>query len=369
MTAGAEGTTAAGPGALPHLRIGLIRGDGIGPELVESAVTVLEAAVEGEARLTFHEEEGGAGAYVRHGTPLSAEALHRIEHDYAATLKGPVGLPEVRRPDGTEAGLLGGVLRGGLDAYANVRPVLGLPGVRTVLRPEVGPIDYVIVRENTEGLYLSRGLGVRNDRAAADQMLMTREGVERIARFAFELARTRSGAPADGVRRVTCVDKSNVLRSYAFFHDIVTEVSRGYPDVELDHRYADAAGHDLVADPAHFDVVVTENFLGDLLSDVGAATVGGLGMCPSGNIGERSAYFEPIHGSAPRIAGRDLANPVSQILSAALLADHVGLRTTGGRIRAAVASAFASQALALTASGSPTIGTRATAGVVCEHLG
>ncbi|MEQ3553278.1 isocitrate/isopropylmalate family dehydrogenase [Pseudonocardia nematodicida] len=350
------------------LTLGVIRGDGIGPELVDAALQVLGAALAGVAELDVREEEGGARAYERNGTALQDDALARIRGEYDATLKGPVGLPGVRRPDGTEAGLLGGVLRGGLDAYANVRPIRTVPGVRHALHPDTGRIDHVIVRENTEGLYLSRGLGVRNDRAAADQMMMTRHGVERIARFAFRLAEQRSGAPADGVRRVTCVDKSNVLRSYAFFRDIVSEVAAEHPGVELDFRYADAAGHDLVADPGHFDVVVTENFLGDLLSDVAAATVGGLGMCPSGNIGDHAAYFEPIHGSAPTIAGLDRANPVSQILAAAMLLDHVGLREHGDRIRAAVDAAFAGGGVVLDERGSPTVGTAGTARIVAGLL-
>ncbi|MGA8115339.1 MAG: isocitrate/isopropylmalate family dehydrogenase [Actinocatenispora sp.] len=353
---------------MPTFRIGVIRGDGIGPELVDSAVEVLDAAVSGTAVLDYREESGGARTYAEHGYALAPEALARIRDEYDATLKGPVGLPEVRRPDGTEGGLLGGVLRGGLDTYANVRPIRSFPGVRTALRDGSGDIDHVVVRENTEGLYLSRGLGVGNDRACVDQLLLTRVGVERVVHHAFGLARRRGGAPADGVRRVTCVDKSNVLRSYAFFRDIFTEVAAQYPDVEADYRYADAAGHDLVQDPRHFDVLVMENFLGDILSDVGAATVGGLGMCPSGNIGDRTAYFEPIHGSAPSIAGTDRANPTSQILCAAMLLDHLGLSEAGQRIRDAVAAAFAAGRITLDQHGSPQVGTRAVAGIVRDHL-
>jgi isocitrate/isopropylmalate dehydrogenase len=348
--------------------IGVIRGDGIGPELVECAIEVLEAAVRGVARLTYHEESGGARTYAQTGEALSAQALERIRTRYDATLKGPVGLPEVRKPDGTEGGLLGGVLRGGLDAYANVRPIAGTPGVRSPMRPDLGDIDYVIVRENTEGLYLSRGSGVGNDRAVVDQLLMTREGVERVVRRAFRLAERRGGAPADGVSRVTCVDKSNVLRSYAFFRELFTGIAAEYPHIEADYRYADAAGHDLVHTPGRFDVLVMENFLGDILSDVGAATIGGLGMCPSGNIGETSAYFEPIHGSAPAIAGQDRANPASQILSAAMLLDHIGLPERAAAIREAVRGAFSSGEITLDESGSPDAGTRAVARIVTARL-
>lgn len=348
--------------------IGVIAGDGIGPELISSAKAVLNSASEGLVRLEFHDEDAGAGTYQRTGQNISPDALDRIKNDYSATLKGPVGLPEVRKPDGTEGGLLGGTLRGGLDAYANVRPIKSIPNVRTPMCSTRPDIDYVIVRENTEGLYLSRGLGVGNSRASTDQMLMTREGVERIVRFAFELARTRDGAPSDGVKRVTCVDKSNVIRTYAFFRDIFDEIAAEYPDIEADHRYADAAGHDLVFRPEKFDVLVMENFLGDILSDVGAATVGGLGMCPSANIGRDSAYFEPIHGSAPLLAGKNLANPTSQILSAAMMMHHVGEPEIGTRIEAAVHRAFERGLIRLAASGSPERGTTSVTEAVIESL-
>jgi isocitrate/isopropylmalate dehydrogenase len=349
-------------------QIGVINGDGIGPELMISAKAVLEAVCSDQVQLDFHEEDGGADTYLRTGANLSADALGRIREKYDATLKGPVGLPQVRKPDGTEGGLLGGTLRGGLDAYANVRPIRSFPNARTPMRLDQGRIDYVIVRENTEGLYLSRGLGVGNDRASSDQLLMTRVGVERVAHFAFKLALRRNGSPKDGVRRVTCVDKSNVIRTYAFFRQIFTEVAQHYPDIEVDYRYADAAGHDLVFDPCHFDVLVMENFLGDILSDVGAATVGGLGMCASGNIGDASAYFEPIHGSAPTIAGRNLANPVSQILSAAMMLRHIGEAELGARIEAAVELAFERRAIEILDSGSPLGGTTAVTEAVLAAL-
>ncbi|MGH8868319.1 MAG: isocitrate/isopropylmalate dehydrogenase family protein [Actinomycetes bacterium] len=350
-------------------RVALIRGDGIGPELTDSAVEVLCALADRyDLRLDFTAEPGGAGTYRETGHTMPPDALERLRTEYDAILKGPVGLPDVRHPDGTEAGLLGGVLRNGLDTYANVRPIRLLPGVRTPMRFGAGEIDYVIVRENTEGLYLSRGAGVANARAAADTLMLTREGCERVSRFAFALARRRSGAPADGVRRVTCVDKSNVLRSYAFFRRIFDEVAEAYPDIEADHRYADAAAHDLVADPAHFDVVVTENLLGDLLSDLGAATVGGLGMCPSGNMGDDAAYFEPIHGSAPTIAGQDRANPTSELLSCALMLEHLGEQDAAGRLRDAVTAAYAEGAVTLDGRGQPEAGTREVTRAVLDRL-
>lgn len=357
------------PNETAAIPIAVIPGDGIGPELVESACAVLTAATADGQALRFTTEDAGAGTYQRIGASISDETLARLSDGrYAAIFKGPVGLPGIRRPDGTEAGLLGGVLRVGLDLYANVRPIRLLPGIHAPVRHEPGGIDYVVVRENTEGLYLSRGLGVGNRTAVSDQLMVTRPGVERIARFAFDLARTRRGAPGDGRHRVTLVDKSNVLRSFAFFREVTTEVAAAYPDIELDFRYADAAAHDLVLDPGHFDVVVTENFLGDILSDLGAATVGGLGMCGGANIGDHQAYFEPIHGSAPSLAGQRRANPLSQILSGAMMLDHIGLGDAADRIRAAVESGCADGAIRIDDRGQPAGGLDAVTETVCARL-
>jgi 3-isopropylmalate dehydrogenase len=348
--------------------LAVLRGDGIGPELVASALEVLDAVASAEGfTVRVHEEPGGAGHYDKTGAPLNAGALERFRRA-DGVLKGPVGLPSVRRPDGTEAGLLGGVLRTGLDTYANVRPVRLLPGVRGATRHEPGQIDYVIVRENTEGLYISRGSGALTQAAACDQLMVTRRGVERVSRFAFEQALARSGAPADGTRRVTCVDKSNVLRSFALFREVFDEVAAEFPNVEADHLYSDAAAHALVAEPERFDVLVMENFLGDILSDLGAATAGGLGMCPSGNIGASAAYFEPVHGSAPALAGRDLANPVSQVLSAGMLLEHAGQASAARRLRSAVERAFADGAVRLRADGTAEGGTKAVTKAIVERV-
>ena len=336
----------------------LIKGDGIGPELVDAAVAVL-GAVERSAG-GFHLEldlhEGGAELYRQAGYNLASQSLQAIRLA-DATMKGPVGLPDVRFPDGTEAGVLGGVLRTGLDTYANVRPVRLLPGMPTPLRAEPGEIDYVIVRENTEGLYLSRGKGIATESAVADTMMITRKGTERIARYAFELASGRSGAPADGVRRVTCVDKANVLASFAFFRRVFDEVGEGYPGIAREYLYADAAAQALVVRPQHFDVLVMENFLGDILSDLGGATIGGIGLCPSGNIGDEHAYFEPIHGSAPDIAGQDRANPISQVLTLAMMLDHLGERAAARLVGDAVSVALESGRLEIGDHGQPVGGT------------
>jgi isocitrate/isopropylmalate dehydrogenase len=285
-----------------------------------------------------------------------------------ATLKGPVGLPEVRHPDGTEAGLLGGILRNGLDLYANVRPIALLPGVESRLRAEPGEIDYVIVRENTEGLYASRGKGVGARDAMADTLLVTRHGCERVARYAFELARRRGGAPADGVSRVTCVDKANVLRSMHFFRSVFLDVAADHPDIEAECRYVDAMAQALCLQPEHFDVIVTESMFGDILSDLGGATVGGIAFCPGANIGDSRAYFEPIHGSAPGIAGQGRANPISQILAAALMLDHLGHPAEGDAVRGAVRDALAAGAVRTRRDGSAIGGTTAVTAAVVEAV-
>ena len=346
----------------------VIPGDGIGPEIVEAALAVLEvvATLEGFA-IEVERHEAGAGQYLRSGPNLLPETLDACRAA-DGVLKGPVGLPGVRLPDGAEAGLLGGVLRGGLDAYANVRPVKRWPGMAAPTRFQPGEVDYVIVRENTEGLYASRGRGVANRWAASDVLFMPRPGVERVCRYAFELAMRRDGAPSDGARRVTCVDKSNVLRSFGFFRAIFEEVAAGYPEVEADALYADAAAQALVMDPGRFDVLVMENFLGDILSDLGGGAVGGIGVCPSGNIGDAHAYFEPIHGSAPTLAGADRANPLGQILAAAMLLDHLGEPAAARRIERAVWSALTSGAVEIGADGCPLGGTSAAARAVVTRL-
>lgn len=364
----AELSGAAGPGQRAY-RVVLIPGDGIGPEVTDAAVQVLEAAARrGVFALNFERHEAGAGYFVRAGRPMSAETFDAC-HTADAVLKGPVGLPEVRYPDGTEAGVLGGVLRNGLDLYANLRPIRLLDGAGSPLAGRApGSIDYAIVRENTEGLYAARGLGVATANAVADTMLITRRGCERVARFAFALARAGNGAPRDGVRRLTCVDKANVLRGYAFFRAMVQQIAAEFPEIALEFRYADAMAQALVLEPDAFDVIVCENFLGDILSDLGGATVGGLGFCPSGNIGDHGAYFEPIHGSAPSLAGSDRANPIATILAGAMLLDRLGEFDGATAVRTATTAALREGSVRLQADGTLTHGCRAAADAIARLI-
>ena len=350
-------------------RVVVIPGDGIGPEIVDAALAVLETVQRGAVfslAVEFH--SAGAGEYQRTGRSISDETLEACKHAHTV-LKGPVGDPRVRAPDGTEAGVLGGALRTGLDVYANVRPIRLYPGVASALSGrEPGAIDYVVVRENTEGLYASRGRGFVSPEASVDFMLMTRRGIERVVRKAFGLAQERRGAPKDGVKRVTCVDKANVLRGFAYFRQIFLEVAKSYPGIEAECRHADATAAHLVQDPGRFDVLVMENFLGDLLSDLGGGTIGGLGMCPSGNLGDGKAYFEPVHGSAPDITGQDKANPVAMILSAAMMLEWLGEAAAARRTQEAVTRTLSAGAIRLLPDGTAKDGPAAAARAISAHL-
>lgn len=331
---------------MAQYRIATIEGDGIGPEVTQAAMAVLTEAC-GAGVLAFEMLEGGAGHYRKSGEVLPDDTFAGCR-DADAILHGAAGLPGVVYPDGTEVGNdLHLRLRFRLDLYANVRPIKLLPGVLSPLRAfEGGGIDYVVVRENTEGLYASRGAGVvLRDEIASDSLVVTRKGTERVARFAFDLAAKRNGAPRDGQRRVTVCDKANILRSYAFFRRICDEVHGEYPGIAIDYAYADAITVHMLKRPDFYDVIVAENMFGDIISDLGAATVGGMGISPSGEIGDRHALFQGAHGSAPDIAGQNAASPVATILSGAMMLRWLGDRTgdaalgaAADRVEAAVAT-------------------------------
>ncbi len=321
-----------------------IDGDGIGPEVCQSAIQVLREAC-GAGVLNFLPFDGGAGHYQRtgHVLPDDTYAACRKAH---AILHGAAGLPGVTYADGTEVGNdLHLQLRFKLDLFANVRPIRLYAGVKSPLADwSAGQIDYVIVRENTEGLYASRGAGVNlRGEVVTDTLVMTRLGVERVAKFAFDLSRRRQGAPRDQQRRVTVCDKANILKSYAFFRAVCDEVAQSYSDVAIDYAYADAITVHMLKKPDFYDVIVAENMFGDIISDLGAATVGGLGMAPSAELGLHHGLFQGAHGSAPDIAGQDVASPLATILSGALmlrwLADRHGdahLHQSADRVEKAV---------------------------------
>jgi 3-isopropylmalate dehydrogenase len=299
--------------------IAVLPGDGIGIDVTAEAVKVLRAAERAEAgfRLDLREHECGAACYQRTGEDLPRATLEAARAADAVLL-GAMGHPNIRKPDGTE--LTPQVtLRVLLDLYAGVRPCKLYPGARSPLAGvQPGDIDLVILREQTEGLFASQAGGVvLRDEVATDTLVMTRPGVRRVCDFAFRLARQRR-------RKVTCVDKANIFKSYAFFRKVFDEVAVAYPDVQSEHTYIDAQALYLVQRPGQFDVLVTENMFGDILSDLAAGLVGGMGMAPSADVGDRHAVFQPAHGTAPDIAGKGVANPVAAMLSAGMMLDWLG---------------------------------------------
>ncbi len=311
---------------MPTYNIAVLPGDGVGPEVVAEAIKTLRALEtrHPDLNFAFTEHPIGAACYQRTGTDFPDQTLEACKASHAV-LFGSAGDPNIRFSDGTEiAPQL--TLRFVLDLYAGIRPIKKVPGVPALLA-EDPPIDYVIMRENTEGLYASRGAGIRvGDDVAVDSMVITKNGTRRIVKYAFEIARQRQGAPVDGARRVTCVDKANILQSQAYFRQQFDQVAEQYPDTERDYAYVDAFTVHQVRRPDFYDVVVAENMFGDIISDLAAGTIGGMGMAPSADVGDQYGVFQPSHGTAPDIAGQGIANPVAQILSAALMLDWLGQR-------------------------------------------
>lgn len=304
------------------LAVAVLPGDGIGPEVTAEAVRVLEAAA---PDLEATEAPIGLGAFEAHGAPLPPDTLGLVERTGLALMGAvttPVDVAGYRSP------VLG--LRRGLDLYANVRPCAAFPHPSS----RAG-VDLVVVRENTEGLYAGRERTEAGGDLAVTERVITRAASARIVRYACELAR------AQGRRRVTVVHKANVLRATCgLFRRVALEVAAGYPDLDVDERLVDACAMDLLRRPEAFGVIVTTNLFGDILSDEASMLTGGLGLACSGNVGERAAVFEPVHGSAPDIAGQGRANPLAAILSAALLLEHAGRADAAGRVRQAVARAL-----------------------------
>jgi 3-isopropylmalate dehydrogenase len=329
-----------------RFQICVLPGDGIGVDVIDATLPLLQKVQKGFS-LELATHPAGAQHYRKAGEALP-EATFAAAQAADAILFGAMGWPEIRYPDGTEiAPQLD--LRFRLELYAGVRPVRALPGIPLPLAdPRARDIDLVVVRESTEGLFASRGKGVvENDSVARDTMVITRKGSERVHEFAFRLAEKRKKAGKPG--RVTCVDKANVFASLAFFRKVFDEVAARHPGIEARHHYVDAAALDLVRRPWDFDVMVTENMFGDILSDQTAALVGGMGVAPSADLGDRHGLFQPCHGSAPDIAGQGKANPTACILSAAMMLDWLAARAGNAalgeaarRIERAVDATFAS---------------------------
>jgi 3-isopropylmalate dehydrogenase len=320
---------------MKQFTVAVLPGDGIGPEVTAEAVRILEAVADLYGyRITTPEYPIGAAGVAVAGEALPAATRDAVR-DADAVLLGAVGDPSLtgatgqRRP---EAGLL--ALRKLLGVYANLRPVSIHPGLRHVspLRPErLLDVDLLIVRELTGGLYYGEPRGI-DEGSAINTLRYTVEEIERVARVAFEAARRRR-------RGVTSVDKANVLEVSQLWRHTVTRIAAEYPDVRLEHLYVDFAAMRLMADPASFDVLLTENLFGDILSDEAAVLSGSLGLLPSASIGDGPGLFEPVHGSAPDIAGRGIANPIGAIATAAMLLRFgLGLREAADAVDRAVAA-------------------------------
>ena len=330
--------------------IAVLPGDGIGREVTAAALHVLRA-LEPRMGRRLHAAEHPAGAqhYLDSGEALPDATLQACRQA-DAILFGAMGLPHVRSSDGTEI-IPQLDIRFALDLYAGVRPIrsfAGLPG--PLADPRAAQIDLVLVRESTEGLFYARGRGRMEGQgdaqAALDTMKITRRGTARVCDFALHLARQRKAQGKPG--RVTNVDKANVFTSMAFWRQVFDERAQAFPDLAVEHAYVDAMALNLVMKPWAYDVLVTENMFGDILSDLIAALAGGMGMAPSADIGDRFALFQPAHGTAPDIVGQGIANPTAAILSATMMLDWLATRhaddalADGARaVEAAVAAAFA----------------------------
>jgi len=297
--------------------IAVLPGDGIGPEVMAPALAVLNkvAASTPRLKLRFTEAPAGAGHYRDTGTSLP-ESTVKLCEQADAILLGACGLPHIRYPDNTE--IMPQVeLRFIFDLYAGVRPCRLIPNIPS---PIVGAaergIDLILIRESTEGLFASMGKGVVTETEARETLLITRKTCERLFDFSFRLAQRRKARGAPG--RLACVDKANAFKAYAFFRKIFDECAARYPGVDTDRIYVDACSAMLVRRPWDFDVLVMENMFGDILSDLTAGLIGGMGMAPSADIGDKHAVFQPCHGTAPDIMGKGLANPTAMILSSAI---------------------------------------------------
>ncbi len=326
----------------------VLPGDGIGPEVMDPCLDVLRSACDraGGLSLSFETLPAGAGTYRDTGSALPDATLDAAR-GADAILLGAMGLPHIRYPDGTEIAPQID-LRGLLDLYAGVRPARKVKGIPSPLAsPHAEEIDFVLVRESTEGLFASHHKGtIEDDRIARETLVITRDNSERLFDFSFKLAQNRKSRGSPG--RITCVDKANVFTAFAFFRGIFDERAPGFPGLSADHAYVDATALNMVRRPWDFDVMVTENMFGDILSDLAAGLIGGLGMAPSADIGDDHAVFQPCHGTAPDIVGQSLANPSAMFLSAAMMLDWLGERhevnaceTAAEMIQDAVDAAFA----------------------------
>ncbi|WP_333677696.1 isocitrate dehydrogenase [Dyella sp.] len=304
--------------------IAVIPGDGIGPEIMAATLHVLDAL---DCGLTYDTVEAGMIALEKHGDLLPKPTIDAIAKHKVA-LKGPLTTPV-----GGGFTSINVTLRRHFDLYANVRPAISFPGTKA----RYDNIDIITVRENTEGAYLSEGQTLSEDGELATSMIrVTRKGCARIVRYAFEMAVKK------GRKKVTAVHKANIIKTASgLFLNVARDIAKDFPQIEFNEMIVDNACMQLVMRPEQFDVIVTTNLFGDILSDLCAGLVGGLGLAPGDNIGEHAAIFEAVHGSAPDIAGKGIANPCALLLAAADMIDHLGLVEKGTKLREAIRDTMA----------------------------
>ncbi|EDM23929.1 3-isopropylmalate dehydrogenase [Caminibacter mediatlanticus TB-2] len=318
-------------------KIAVLKGDGIGPEIVDEAIKVLDAVAEKEGiNFEFNEYLIGGSAVDVFDNPCPDETIKGCLNS-DAILFGSIGgpkwdkLPKEKRP---ESGLL--KLRKSLGLFANIRPAIIFDELvnASTLKPEViKGVDLTVVRELTGGIYFGEPR-YKDDNKAYNTMIYTREEIEKIAHVAFKEASKRN-------KKVTSVDKANVLEVSELWREVVEEVAKNYPDVELEHMYVDNAAMQLIRDPKQFDVILTGNIFGDILSDEASMIVGSIGLLPSASIGGKVGLFEPIHGSAPDIAGQGIANPIATILSASMMLDYLDEKKAADRIKKSIKKVLA----------------------------
>ncbi len=321
-------------------QVALIKGDGIGVDVAEATVAIVDAALKhvGASELRYDTIHAGAGYFAETGRDIEADGEARAGAADAIFL-GAIGLPAIRHVDGTEISphLR---LRDRFQLYAGVRPVKAYPNApQRLADPRAAGIDMVILRESTEGLFYSAAVHgrfeARGDEEVRETLRISRATSEKLHRFAFRLAERRKARGKSA--RLTCVDKANVFASMAFFRKIFDEIKPDFPEIEVGYNYVDAMALDLVRKPWEFDVMVMENMFGDILSDLAGGLVGGMGMAACGEIGDENGLFQPAHGSAPDIMGQDKANPLAAILSGAMMLDYLAEKAGDSRLEQAAA--------------------------------
>ncbi len=349
-------------------RIAVIRGDGIGKEVIPQAVNVIQAT---GAAVELTEFDWGADRYLRDRTTVPADGFSMLDRDFDAILVGAFGDPRVPTNVHAKQILLG--MRFRMDLYANVRPVRLLDAALCPLKGiEPKDIDFVVIRENTEGVYTDAGGVFKQgtpDEIATQEDINTRKGVERIIRYAFEYCERHKKLDGSPRKQVLMCDKSNAMtHAGGLWQRVFKEVSGDYPQIMPLHMYVDALSMQMVRDPRQFDIIVTNNMFGDIITDLAAGLQGGLGMAASGNIHPgKTSMFEPVHGSAPPIAGKNVANPFGAILTAAMMLAHLGMTREAEKIEVAVLEAVRQKKTTQDIGG--TLGTREAGEWVAERAG